>query len=179
MSAQTSTIAHTAPISGSTITDYLPAEHWATELIYHCILSHEERVQQFQASTPAYDPQSAYRVIEASRSLLERHLEKAGLVGTKRDLAFAYWDRGLQQDAIESVRAGFAEKVRDNIENKNVLRQILELFIMGARVPGENGVGFYGGASCCLHVAHSAGLSANELIKEALLNVQTATSSST
>jgi hypothetical protein len=179
MIAQTSSIAQTAPISGSNITNYLPADSWATELLYHCILSHEERMQELQASTPGYDPQSAYRVIKASRSLLECHLEQAGMAGIKRDLAFAYWDRGLQQDAIVSVRAGFAEKVRDNIENKNVLREILALFIMGARLPDEHGVGFYGGASCCLNVAHSAGLSANALIKEALLNVQTATSSST
>lgn len=112
MTSQSPSQPATAPLSGSEITDHLPAEQWVAELLYHCIRSHEERVRELQASTPEYDPKPAYRAIETSGALLDRILGNAGLVGMKRDLTFAYWDRGLQSDAIKAVRSGFAEKVR-------------------------------------------------------------------
>ena len=154
------------PVSGSKITDFLPEVQWAGELLYHCIRSHEERVQELQASKPGYDPQAAHRAIEASRASLDQFLELVGLVGIKRDLVLSYWDRGLQRDAVTAVRSGFAEKIRADPKNWNGLVGVFQHFMKDPQYQSESGVTLYGGASLCMQVAHEAGRDPNDLIRE-------------
>ena len=166
MTAQSPSEPATAPVSGSKITDLLPEVQWSGELLYHCIRSHEERVQELQASKPGYDPQAAHRAIEASRASLEHFLELVGLVGIKRDLVLSYWDRGLQKDAIRAVRSGFAEKIRADPKKWNGLVGVFQHFVNDPEYQSESGVTLYGGASLCMQVAHEAGRDPNDLIRE-------------
>lgn len=165
MTSQSPSKSATAPLSGSKITDLLPPQQWAGELLYHCIRGHEERVQELQASKPGYDPQAARRAIEAARASLDRFLGLVDLVGMKRDLVLSYWDRGLQRDAIKAVRSGFAEKIRADPRNWNGLVGIFLHFVT-AQYDNESGLALFGGASLCMHVAQEAGRDPIDLVRQ-------------
>ena len=166
MTLQSSSEPPTVPVSGSKITDLLPEVQWVGELLYHCIRSHEERVQELQAERSGYDPQAAHRAIETARASLDGFLGMVGLVEMKRDLVLSYWDRGLQRDAIRAVHSGFAEKIRADPEKWNGLVGVFQYFVKDPQYQSEGGLTFYGGASLCMQVAHEAGRDPNDLIRE-------------
>lgn len=166
-----------APVSGSEITDFLPPKQWATELLYHCLRSHEERVKELKESRPGYDPQAAQRAIEASRADVDLFLLNHGLTGLKRELVFSYWDRGLQSDAIDAVRLGFAEKIRTDPDNWNGLMWVLLHFVKDPQYQSEGGLRLYGGASLCMQIAHESGRDPNDLLREVAALAETAPAS--
>ena len=69
MTAQSPSEPATAPVSGRKITDLLPEVQWAGELLYHCIRSHEERVQELQASKPGYSATTSSKRINSCSML--------------------------------------------------------------------------------------------------------------
>ena len=161
-----------APLSGSKITDHLPPGQWAAELLYHCIRSHEERVKELQSSRSGYDPHKALEIITEVRAMLDRLLARGDIVGLKREMTFAFWERGLQPDVAEAVHNSFAKRIRDDEDGKPTLLIALKLFLPDPGYQFEGGIALYGAAALCMHLAQLAGADSNQVLKDALEQLQ-------
>ena len=80
------------------------------------------------------------------RAMLDRLLARGDLVGLKREMTFAFWERGLQPDVTEAVRKALAAKIRDDVDGENILLGALKLFLPdpgyqsdGTRTAGPTG----------------------------------------
>ena len=100
--------------------------------------------------------------------MLDRILAKADLVDIKRAMTFAFWERGLQSDAIEAVRNSFAERIRDDAESQQVMLEALKLFLPDPGYQSESGFALYGGAALCMYLAQLAGMDSDQVLKDAL-----------
>lgn len=136
------------------------------EALYHCIRAHEEVMAEKRATRPGYDDSWAAENLDTARSLLERAMTNAGIGGDRRALAIAAWDRGLQPDVIEAVRAGLGQRFVASGQPSEQIRAFLKLFFVDREYQTSDGLVFYGGASLCLHWAQSIGLDPNQLVGE-------------
>ena len=157
----------TAAGNGLSIADHLPPNPWALELCYQCIRMHEEGLKELQASKPKFDPSKTIEIITEARSTLDRLMAKCDLVGPKREMAFAFWERGLQPDAAEAVHTGLAEKIRDDADGQEVMLTTLKLFLPDPGYQFKGGLTLYGGAALCIHLAQLAGMDRDQVLKDA------------
>ncbi|MSP74492.1 MAG: hypothetical protein EXR12_00005 [Rhodospirillaceae bacterium] len=162
--------AATGPGSGASlsIVNHLPANPWGLELSYHCIRLHEEALKELQVSSAHFDPRKTLEIITDARAMLDRLMAKCDLVDLKREMAFAFWERGLQPDAAEAVRNSLAERIHDDDDGKDVLQATLKFYLRDPGYRSEQGLSLYGGAALCLHLAQSAGLDRDQILADAL-----------
>ena len=156
-----------APGSRTSFVDLLPPNSWLLELCYQCNRLHEEGLKELQASKPGYDSRAALEIIGEVSALLDRLMAKSGLAGPKREMAFAFWERGLQPDAVEAVQDGMAAKIRDDADGQRTMMEVLKRYMPDPGHQSERGVTFYGGAALCIRLAELAGLDRDQVINEA------------
>lgn len=153
---------------GRSIADHLPPNPWALELSYQCIRMHEEGLKELQASKPKYDPRKTLEIVGEARAMLDRLMAQCDLVGLKREMAFAFWERGLQPDAVEAVRNAFAAKIRDDSEAQRVMLTMLKFYLPDPGYRSKRKLVLYGGAALCVHLAQLAGMDRDQVLKDAL-----------
>jgi hypothetical protein len=148
--------------------DLLPPNPWAIELAYQCLRMHEHAVKEQQVSQSDDDSKKAHQIIAEAYAMLDRLMVKCALVGPMRERAFAYWERGLQADAVEAVHYGFAERIRTDEDGRQVLLEILRYYLQDPGYQSDQGLSLYGGAALCVHLAKLASLDRNQLLRDAL-----------
>ena len=157
----------TAASDGLSIADHLPPNPWALELCYQCIRMHEEGLKELRASKPKFDSSKTVEIITDARATLDRLMAKCDLVGLKREMAFAFWERGLQPDAAEAVHTGLAEKIRDDADGQEVMLTTLRHYLPDPGYQSKSGLTLYGGAALCIHLAQLAGMDRDQVRKDA------------
>lgn len=157
-----------ATTSGTRIpfADHLPPDPWALELSYQCIRMHEKGLKELQASKPKYDPRKTLEIIGEARAMLDRLMARCDLVGLKREMAFAFWERGLQPDAAEAVHSAFAEKIRDDAGGQMVMQTTLKFYLQDPGYRSKRKLVLYGGAALCVHLAQLAGMDRDQVLKD-------------
>ncbi|MCG3775351.1 MAG: hypothetical protein JW395_2183 [Nitrospira sp.] len=148
--------------------DLLPPNPWAIELAYQCIRMHEHALKEQQASKSDDDSKKARQIIAEAYAMLDRLMTKCDLVGPRRERAFAYWERGLQTDAVEAVHYGFAERIRTDEDGRQVLLETLKFYLQDPGYQSDQRLSLYGGAALCVHLAKLASLDRNQILRDAL-----------
>jgi hypothetical protein len=148
--------------------DLLPPNPWAIEFAYQCLRMHEHALKERQASQSDDDSKRPHQIIAEAYAMLDRLMAKCDLVGPRRERAFAYWERGLQADAVEAVHYGFAERIRTDEDGRQVLLDTLSYYLQDAGYQSDQGLSLYGGAALCVHLAKLASLDRNQILRDAL-----------
>jgi hypothetical protein len=130
---------------------------------------HEEGLKELQAAKPKYDPRKTLEIVAEARAMLDRLMAKCDLVGLKREMAFAFWERGLQPDAVEAVHNAFAAKIRDDSDAQRVMLTTLKFYLPDPGYRSKRKLVLYGGAALCVHLAQLAGMDRDQVLKDAFV----------
>lgn len=146
----------------------LPPNFWPLELLYFCARLHQDAVGERRESQEGYDVQRALQVVNGAFRSLDDLMERFGLQEPDRDLAHAFWERGLQLDLFDAAEAALVEKISSDSNAREVLLGVLKQYLPDPNYSHGGVLSFYGGAALCLRLSQKAGIDHEGLLRDAI-----------